>query len=111
MFTLDETKIAPPVKAITTSELLTVELDDGRIISVPTKWYPRLTHGNDDERTKWTLSHTGIHWECLDEDISVIGLLVGLPSNENPEMIELWKKSRENVYELRHPKRTESANG
>jgi len=100
MFTLDEMKIAPPVTATVTEKLLSVELEDGRIISVPTNWSPRLAHGTQKEREKWTLSRFGVHWECLDEDISVIGMLAGLPSTENPEMIELWQKIRENIYEL-----------
>ena len=107
MFTLDEMEIAAPINAVVTDKLLSVELKDGRIISVPTNWYPRLAHGTKEERKKWTLSRFGIHWECLDEDISVVGLLAGLPSNENPEMIELWKKTRKNVYEIAPSKEEE----
>ncbi len=100
MFTLDEMEIAAPINATVTDKLLSVELKDGRIISVPINWHPRLAHGTQKEREKWTLSRFGIHRECFDEDISVVGMLAGLPSNENPEMIKLWKKTRENVYEI-----------
>ena len=82
MFTLDEIKIAPPVNATVTKKLLSVELEDGRVISVPTNWSPRLAHGTQEEREKWTLSRFGIHWECLGEDISVIGMLAE-PSADN----------------------------
>ena len=83
MFTLDEIKIAPPVHATVTEKLLSVELEDGRIISVPTNWSPKLAHSTQEERGKWTLSRFGIHWECLDEDISVIGMLAGLSADND----------------------------
>ena len=107
MFTLDEIKIAPPVNATVTEKSLSIELEDGRIISVPTNWSPRLAHGTQEEREKWTLSRFGIHWECLDEDISVVGMLAGLPSNENPERIELWKKTREKYYDIKSPEKAD----
>jgi hypothetical protein len=54
-----------------------VELDDGRTIGVPLAWFPRLFHANRDQRENFYLSRAGIHWEELDEDISVAGLLAG----------------------------------
>ena len=61
-------------------ERLYVCLSDGREISVPLSWFPRLQHATDDQRQQWELigNGVGIHWEDIDEDISVAGLL-GLP--------------------------------
>lgn len=57
---------------------LWVELADGRTLSVPLAWFPRLLHANVQERAQVTLSSRGLHWEALDEDISVDGLLAGV---------------------------------
>jgi len=54
-----------------------VELDDGRTIGVPLAWFPRLLHASAADRQGCFLSRDGIHWEGLDEDISVAGLLAG----------------------------------
>ncbi|CAI0917173.1 DUF2442 domain-containing protein [Serratia proteamaculans] len=54
-----------------------VELSDARIIGVPLAWFPRLLKATDEERARYELSARGIHWEALDEDISVEGLLKG----------------------------------
>lgn len=56
---------------------LWVDLDDGRVIAVPLAWFPRLLTATADERTGFELSPFGIHWEALDEDISIEGLLAG----------------------------------
>ena len=63
-----------------TDDSLSVDLSDGRTISVPLAWYPRLLNGTDAERQNWRFigDKEGIHWPDLDEDISVAGLL-GLP--------------------------------
>ncbi|PWR23280.1 DUF2442 domain-containing protein [Zavarzinia compransoris] len=58
-------------------DCLWVELEDGRTIGVPLAWFPRLLHASAAEREACTLSRRGIHWEALDEDISVAGLLAG----------------------------------
>ena len=68
----------PDAQDVTTTDNdLTVDLSDGRTISVPLLWYPRLSHASDDERSNWRLigGGEGIHWEDLDEDLSVAGLL------------------------------------
>ena len=59
---------------------LTVHLVDGRKISVPLVWFPRLLHGSKEQRNRFELigEGEGIHWEELDEDISVAGLLRGV---------------------------------
>lgn len=54
-----------------------VELSDGRTLSVPLAWFPRLLRGSPAQREAVTLSSRGLHWEELDEDISVEGLLAG----------------------------------
>ena len=64
---------------------LVVELADGRTLTVPLSWYPRLAHGTGDERANWRLIGLGegIHWPALDEDISVEGLVAGRRSGES----------------------------
>lgn len=54
-----------------------VDLSDGRALSVPLAWFPRLLHASVAERMLVTISSRGLHWEALDEDISVEGLLAG----------------------------------
>ncbi|MDQ2078901.1 DUF2442 domain-containing protein [Xanthobacteraceae bacterium Astr-EGSB] len=56
---------------------LWVDLSDGRTLGVPLAWFPRLLAATADERARVELSRTGLHWEALDEDISVAGLLAG----------------------------------
>src|SRR5436190_24117771 len=81
-----------------TDDELTVELRDGRTISVPIAWFPRLSHGTPAERNKWELlgRGMGIHWEELDEDISVSGLLAGRKSAETQASLQRWLDSRAN---------------
>lgn len=79
-----------------TRDELRVVLSDGRTIAAPLTWYPRLLHGTPDERADWRLigRGSGIHWESLDEDISVAGLLAGLPSGESQESFKKWLSAR-----------------
>jgi hypothetical protein len=64
-----------------TETTIDIKLSDGRSLSVPISWYPRLEHGTEAERDNWTLigSGLGIHWPDLDEDISVEALIAGNP--------------------------------
>jgi hypothetical protein len=55
-----------------------VSLADGRVIGVPLAWFPRLLHASAEQRTQVRISSRGLHWESLNEDISVAGLLAGL---------------------------------
>lgn len=55
-----------------------VELSDGRVIGTPLTWFPRLQHATPEQRERVELSPLGLHWDELDEDISVAGLLAGL---------------------------------
>lgn len=77
-------------------DTLTVELADGRTISVPIDWYPRLVHGTSAERQNWRFigRGVGIHWPDLDEDISVSNLLLGQPSTESQKSFKRWLESR-----------------
>ena len=54
-----------------------VDLDDGRTLGVPLAWFPRLLHGSPEQRRKVSISPSGLHWEDLDEDISIAGILAG----------------------------------
>ncbi len=56
-----------------------VELDDGRTLGVPLAWFPRLLHATPEQREVYEISPRGLHWDELDEDISIEGLLRGVP--------------------------------
>jgi hypothetical protein len=94
-FVRDTTAAAKAVRV--TSEALVVELRDGRVVSVPLSWYPRLAEGTPAERRDWQLigPGIGIHWPALDEDISVGGLLRGLPSGESAASLARWRAGRQ----------------
>ena len=79
-----------------TEDTLSVDLSDGRTISVPLAWYPRLTYASKSEQNNWRLigKGYGIHWEDLDEDISVEGLLAGKPSGESQTSFKKWLANR-----------------
>ena len=78
-------------------DLLTVWLLDGRSVSVPVSWYPRLASGSAAERANWQLvgGGHGIHWPDLDEDIAVADLLAGRPSAESQRSLQLWLSTRQ----------------
>jgi len=77
-------------------EMLTAGLSDGRVISVPLAWYPRLVHATPEERAEWRLigDGEGIHWPRLDEDISAENLVLGRPSGESQGSLGRWLESR-----------------
>jgi hypothetical protein len=54
-----------------------VDLTDGRTLGVPLAWFPRLLNASPAQRTRVEISRTGLHWEELDEDISIAGLIAG----------------------------------
>ena len=56
---------------------LWIDLSDGRVIAVPLAWFPRLLHATPEQRAKVEISPMGLHWDTLDEDVSVAGLLAG----------------------------------
>ena len=87
----------PTAEGVTVSEdTMSVDLSDGRTIAVPLAWFPRLLHATLKERNKWRLIGRGhgIHWEELDEDISVEGLLAGKPSGESQTSFKKWLGKR-----------------
>ena len=75
--TLESEPVA--VDVVFSADSFRVTIDDGRELSVPLAWFPRLLHGSPEQRDQWELigRGEGLHWEGLDEDISVAGLLAG----------------------------------
>ena len=85
-------EIPSALNVTVTPDTLSVDLSDGRTISAPLAWFPRLLNATPAERNKWRLigKGHGIHWEAIDEDISVEGLLAGRPSGESQTSFEKW---------------------
>ena len=75
-----------------TEDTLNVDLSDGRTISVPLTWFPRLVYATPEQRDNWRLIGRGhgIHWEGIDEDISIEGLIAGKPSGESQSSFRKW---------------------
>ena len=96
---ISQTEIAiPNAQHVSISdEALTVELEDGRTLSAPIGWYPRLAHAKPEERNSWRLigQGSGIYWDDIDEDISIEGLLLGKRSGESQSSFKRWLASRE----------------
>ena len=92
---IDESSLRA-VGAQLTEEALIVDLVDGRSVSVPLVWYPRLLRASMKERELFRLigSGEGIHWELLDEDISVEGIVAGRRSMESAESFRRWLENR-----------------
>ena len=80
-----------------TEEAVVVGLTDGRTVSVPLTWYPRLLHSTQKESNNWRLigKGEGVHWADLDEDISVENILLGKPSGESQNSLKRWLGERE----------------
>ena len=76
---------------------LTAALLDGRAISVPLLWHPRLAHATPDERGNWEITDRGAHirWPDVDVDLSVKGLLAGWPSGESDWSFRCWLDARQ----------------
>ncbi len=89
-------KIIQVLKVNIDDESLRVDLEDGRTISIPIGWYPRLAHSTAAERANFQISGAGygIYWPDLDEDIGVEGILLGKKSTESPASFERWLQSR-----------------
>jgi hypothetical protein len=92
-----EIKVPNAENVKVTADTLSVDLSDGRTISVPLEWFPRLVHATPEERNNWRLigSGQGIHWEAIDEDISIEGLLAGKPSGESQASFKKWLSQRQ----------------
>ncbi len=86
--------VATEVKV--TGDALVVGLRDGRVVSVPLTWYPRLAAATPSERRQWELigPGLGIHWPAIDEDVSVEALLAGQGSNESVRSLRRWQAAR-----------------
>src|SRR6266513_4267736 len=86
---------------IVSDDALTVDLTDGRTITAPLAWFPRLAHGTPGERAHWRLigRGEGIHWPDLDEDISVESLLAGRRSGDSQSSLRRWLQRRESAAE------------
>lgn len=91
-----EVQVPAAEDVIVTEDTLQAELADGRTISVPLAWYPRLVHAAQAERDNWQLigAGEGIHWPDLDEDLSVEGLIAGRPSQESQRSFKRWLQAR-----------------
>ncbi len=92
----NDLQTAKALEVNVTDDTLTVDLADGRTLSVPLTWYPRLLHGTSEERRNWRLigNGVGIHWPDLDEDISIEGLLLGKRSGESQGSLQKWLNTR-----------------
>jgi hypothetical protein len=94
-----------PVKDIAITENnLTVSLVDGRTITVPLEWFPRLVHATAAERKNWRLigKGEGLHWPELDEDINIQDLLLGRRAAESRSSFERWLQKRSLIEEQRN---------
>jgi hypothetical protein len=94
-----------------TNDSLIVDLSDGRTISVPLEWFPRLLHATPEERSNWRLIGRGhgVHWEEIDEDISVEGLVAGRPSGESQRSFKKWIDQRQSRLTKRSTGRAKTA--
>lgn len=100
MNTLAIETTTPTAESVTvTDDTLTVDLSDGRSLSVPLDWFPRLVHATQAERKSWRLigRGRGIHWDLLDEDIGIDGLLAGKPSGESQASFQKWLATRRTI--------------
>jgi hypothetical protein len=93
---ISEIQVVKGENVSVTDDTLTLDLVDGRTISIPLAWYPRLLHGTSDERANWEWigDNEGIHWPDLDEDISVAGVIAGRRSGESQRSLQRWLESR-----------------
>lgn len=91
-----ETRPAMAQHITVSDDALVVELTDGRTISAPLAWYPRLLHASVTERDHWRFigKGEGMHWPDLDEDISVENIVLGRPSGESQASLQRWLKDR-----------------
>ena len=91
------------VEAEVNEDEITVHLEDGRSVTTPLEWYPRLAFATSEERQNYEITGRGrgLHWPMLDEDLSVRGMLSGMPSAEGPESLKGWKKALQKRRRLR----------
>ena len=91
-----EARVPEVSQVYVSDDELSVELSDGRSLTVPTCWYPRLAFGTSEERANWTIidAGRGVHWADLDEDVSLEGLLLGQGSQESQTSLKRWLDAR-----------------
>ena len=91
-----EMKIPEAEAVSVTEDTLRVELSDGRTLSAPLAWYPRLVHATPEERNNWELigKGQGIRWPDLDEDLSVEGLIADRSSGESRRSFKRWLEAK-----------------
>jgi hypothetical protein len=79
------------------ADSLVVELVDGRTLTVPLAWFPRLWYGSEEERARFEILGDGryVHWPDLDEDLTIAGMLAGRRSGESADSLKRWLASRE----------------
>ncbi|MEI6389305.1 MAG: DUF2442 domain-containing protein [Spirochaetota bacterium] len=77
-------------------DTISVILGDGRTVSAPLEWFPRLLHATESEKKNWALvgNGEGVHWPDVDEDISISSLLEGIPSQESAASLQRWLDTR-----------------
>jgi hypothetical protein len=104
-----ETQLPTAIDARVSDDTLSVDLSDGRSISAPLAWYPRLSHATPNERNNWRLigRGSGIHWIDLDEDISVENLLTGQPSSESQSSFKRWLSQRATLADTHATEQTD----
>jgi hypothetical protein len=95
-FSALDVRIPAALSAAVADQTLSVELSDGRSLSAPLAWFPRLLHATPEERSNWRLvgKGDGVHWDDLDEDISIESLLLGRPSRESQASLARWLQRR-----------------
>ncbi len=76
------------------SDMMWVDLSDGRRLGVPLAYFPRLLHASPEERERYTISGggTGLHWDELDEDISLAGLLLGVGDQTQKDLLPITQR-------------------
>jgi hypothetical protein len=77
-----------------TDRTITVQLSDGRTVSVPTSWYPRLLHATAKERANYEIDSVGVSWPDVEADFSIRGILLGRKSGESREGFNFWLNAR-----------------
>jgi Protein of unknown function (DUF2442) len=92
----NEINVPSAEKVKITRDAVQVDLSDGRTISAPLAWFPRLQQATAEERNNWKLigKGQGIHWPDIDEDISIEGMLAGRPSGESQISFKKWLEGR-----------------
>ncbi len=96
--------VQPRVRKVEFSDkMFTVFIEDGRVVSVPIQWYPRLLNATAEEKNNWRVFQDSngrdiIFWESLDELVPVVALLTGVPSRESKRSLERWLSERKTIH-------------